>query len=198
MIASFTAAGFDPTTVHNAFQFVANEYQNLFTDNVHVNINVVAGTTGLGSSSTNLLGFLNYANTRQALINDNTAHPSADGTISVASLGVADPTAGGSFVFARAQGKALGLIGDDLANDGTFTFSNAQSYTFDPNNRAVAGEFRFHRRSNNEVSEIMGRISILGATLGGMRSYIPNDLFRYTAARSPIPESDGYWRLFFD
>ena len=75
--ASFTAAGYSAAAVHNAFNFVANEYQNLFTDNVHVNINVVAGTTGLGQSNTNLLGFLTYAQTRSALLADYAANPDA-------------------------------------------------------------------------------------------------------------------------
>jgi hypothetical protein len=180
--ASFTAAGFNPTDVHNAFQYAANEFQSLFTDPIHVNIDVVAGNTGLGGSSTRILGFLNYADTRAALIADNTAHPSADGTTSVASLGATDPTGGGLFVFARAEAKALGLVSDDLTRDGTFTFSNAQSYTFDPNNRAVAGKFDFIGIAEHEISEIMGRIGILGLNFGSGPSYIPNDLFRYTAS----------------
>jgi PEP-CTERM motif len=157
-----------------------------FTDPIHVNINVVAGATGLGMSSTNVVGFASYADTRAALIADNTAHPSAAGNTSVASLGVADPTGGvqTNFIFAHAEAKALDLIGDTtgIGDDGTFTFSNTQAYTFDPNNRQVAGQFDWIGVAEHEVSEIMGRISILGQSLGqGRPLFDPNDLFRYTA-----------------
>lgn len=94
---------------------------------------------------------------------------------------VADPTGGGSFIFAFAEPKALNLIPDALTTDGTFTFSNAQSYSFDPNDRAVAGEFDWIGVAEHEVSEIMGRIPILGTSFGNGSSYDPNDLFRYTA-----------------
>src|SRR6266478_5912279 len=93
--ASFTAAGFNLTDVHNAFNFAATEFESLFTDPIHVNINVAAGGTGLGSSSADGVYYFSYAAMRQTLINDNTAHPSTDGSISVATLGTTDPTNGG-------------------------------------------------------------------------------------------------------
>ena len=84
--ASF--AGYNVANVEAAFQYAANEFQNRFSDNIHVNITVVAGNTGLGGSSTNLLGYYSYSTVRQALIDDQTAHPSADGATSVLSLPV--------------------------------------------------------------------------------------------------------------
>ena len=177
--ATFTAAGFNPTDVHNGFAMAAQVFQNVYTDPVHVNITVQAGNTGLGASSTNLIGFLTYTQMRNALIADNTAHPSADGNTSVASLPVADPTGGGSFVAARAQAKALALLPDDLLTDGIFTFSNAQQYTW--NNSAAAGKFDFVGVAEHEISEIMGRIGILGQNFGSGASYGADDLFRYTA-----------------
>ena len=167
--------------IHAAFNYAAAEFENLFTDNIHVNITIRGDTTGLGGSSTNLLGFLTYSQARAALIADNTAHPSSAGTTSVASLGITDPTGGGSFVLAKAEAKALGLAADDATTDGTFSFNNTLAYTFDPNNRGVAGEFDFIGVAEHEISEIMGRIPILGASFGAGPSYDPNDLFRYTA-----------------
>lgn len=179
--ASFIAAGYSVTAVHNAFSFVAQEYENLFTNSIHVNIDVVAGATGLGESSTALVGFLTYAQTQTALTSNYNANPDAVHTAAAASLPVADPTGGGSFVMSKAEAKALGVTPDDSTSDGTFTFSNAQSYTFDPNNRQVAGEFDFIGVAEHEVSEILGRISILGTNFGQGLSYDPNDLFRFTA-----------------
>src|SRR5262249_28088772 len=78
---SISNAGFNVADVHAAFQYAATEFQNLFSDSIHVNINVGAGPTGLGGSSTNLIRFSSFAytQTRNALINDQNAHPSADG-----------------------------------------------------------------------------------------------------------------------
>lgn len=174
--ASFTAAGFDPTQVHTAFNYAAQQFEQLFSDPIHVNITVQAGNTGLGASSTQLVGYETYAQIRQALINDQNAHPSADGATSIGSLPVTDPTGGTNFAIARAQAKALGIIGDDLTTDGTFTFSQSQVYTFDPNNRAVAGAYDFVGVAEHEISEIMGRIPGLNVSAYDL----PYDLFRYT------------------
>lgn len=129
-------------SVESAFNYAAQQFENLFSDNINVNITVkaVAGTGTLGESSTSLLGALNYAQTRTEMIND---VKSADDATAVASLPSADPTGGGLFDFAKAEAKALGIIADDHTNDGTFTFGSGFSYTFDPNNRAVAGEIDF-------------------------------------------------------
>ncbi len=178
--AAFTTAGLNVADIHTAFNFAAGQITALFNDPIHVNIKVTVGSTGLGGSSTNLLGTLSYASTKSVLTSDNFAHPSADGTTSVANLG-ADPTGGGAFLVSRAQGKALSLISDDLTLDGTFTFNKLLSYTYDPNNRQVAGAFDFIGLSQHEITEIMGRISLLGQNLTGGPNYMPNDLFRYTS-----------------
>ncbi len=169
-----------------AFDYAAGEYEAMFTDPVTVTINVDGTTScGLGCSSTNLLGFLTYAQARSALLADNTAHPSTDGTASLAAGGsvntTTDPTGGGSFVVSRAEAKALGLIPSDTTVDGTFSFNSSVAYTFDPNNRAVAGEYDFIGVAEHEIAEIMGRIPGLGANFGNGLSYMPYDLFRYTA-----------------
>jgi hypothetical protein len=96
-----------------AFNSAAAEFQTLYSDPINVNISVAAGSTGLGGSSTTVLGPLTYAQARSALITDNTLHPSADGTTSVSAGGsvftTTDPTpAGSAFFVSKAQGKAIG------------------------------------------------------------------------------------------
>ncbi len=181
--ASFVSAGYNTTQVHSAFAAATQSFTSRFNDNIQININVRAGVTGLGQSNTSLLGTMTYSQMRSALIADQLAHPSANGATSVASLSAADPTGGATFWVSRAEGKALGIIGGiDAVSDGTITFSNTQSYTFDPNNRAVAGKFDFIGVAEHEISEVMGRIGLLRATVGGIpNSLIPNDLFRFTA-----------------
>jgi hypothetical protein len=184
--ASFTADGYSAAQIaqiESAFQYVVNEYENLYSNPIHVNITVQSTNAAgvLGGSNTSLAGFLNYSQTRTALLNEYAAHPNSTVIQAGASLGATDPTGGGSFVFATAEAKALGLIADNSSNDGTFTFGSTLQYTFDPNHRQVAGEFDFIGVAEHEVSEIMGRIPILGSNFGDGRSYDPNDLFRYTA-----------------
>lgn len=71
---------------------------------------------------------------------------------------MADPIGGThNWWFTKAQRKALGIAADDLTNDGTYTFGGGLSYTYDPNNRAVAGKYDYIGVSMHEFSEIMGR-----------------------------------------
>jgi hypothetical protein len=96
----------------DAFNFAAAEFQNLYSDPVTVNITVNTGTTGLGGSSTPIFGVFTYAAVRTALINDNIAHPSADGNTSVGPGGsintTTDPSTSGRYFIPRAEEKALG------------------------------------------------------------------------------------------
>ena len=64
-----------------AFNFVAAEFAALYSDPVTVNIQVDAGNSGLGGSSTALqfVSPATYAQVRTALIADKTAHPSTNG-----------------------------------------------------------------------------------------------------------------------
>jgi autotransporter-associated beta strand protein len=170
--------------IQNAFNYAALQMKNLYSDPINVNINVVAapGTSILGQSSTQLLGFLTYAQQRTSLINDATS--SAD-ISSTNALPVADPTpAGSSFLIARAQAKALNVVADDLTTDGTFTFGAGFTYTFNPASRAVGGAFDFIGVATHEITEIMGRIALEGQNLAGQPDYIANDLFRFKAGPS--------------
>jgi hypothetical protein len=179
LAANLSAA--DITSVQNAFNYAALQFQNNFNDPIQINILVKAapGTSILGQSSTSLLGFGSYNLTRSLLTGD---AKTTDDATAVASLLAASPTGSGSnYVYSRAQGKALGLISSDTVTDGTFTFGAGLSYTYDPLNRAVAGKFDFIGVAEHEISEIMGRIAILGTVFGSTAAYDAMDLFRYTA-----------------
>jgi hypothetical protein len=177
--------------VKAAFNYAASEYQNRFTDNVTVNIQVSGGTTGLGGSSTPLFGTFTYAQVRAALAADYSANNDATRMSALANdLPLGDPTGGKNFLIARAEEKALGLLPSDLTRDGTFTFNRNQTYTFDPNNRGTGG-FDFIGVAEHEISEIMGRIPGLGNSFGDFAPCVasngcllPNDLFRYVAPGS--------------
>jgi hypothetical protein len=176
--AGFTAAIAD----------VVNYYTSVFSDPITINIDVgwgeVAGQAlasgALGESETNL-GLFSYSQVKTALTAD---AKSADDASAVRSLPGTDPTSGGSFVLATAEAKSLGL-GTNGAVDGYVGFSSSASYTFDPNNRAVAGVYDFIGAAEHEISEVMGRIALLGTPLSGLsHTYTALDLFRYAGPGS--------------
>jgi autotransporter-associated beta strand protein len=168
--------------IENAYNYAALQFHNLLADPINVNIAVraSAGTAIFGQSDFVLVGTQGYSDTRTALINDATT---ATDNTAVASLGATDPTGGGKFLFTSAEAKALNLNPDDMVNDGTFTFGSGFSYATDPANRAVPGQFDFVGLATHEISEIMGRIGVLGQHLSSAtdNNYIPYDLFRYTS-----------------
>jgi hypothetical protein len=172
----------------DAFNFAAAEFEALYADPINVNITVNTNTTGLGGSLTPIFGVFSYAQVRTSLINDNTAHPSTDGNTSVGPGGsintAIDPSTTGRYFIPRAEEKALWIIPNDLTTDGTFTYNRNLTYTFDPNNRMVAGAFDFIGVAEHEISEIMGRIPGLGANIGGSAAFLPYDLFRYRGANT--------------
>jgi hypothetical protein len=161
--------------IESAFAFAAKQFQFHYTDNVTVNITVIAtpGTGTLGESLTALFPGFTYTQVRNALIADQSTGYDAN---AVASLPVADPTSGSSFFIATAEAKALGEA-TFTGTDGMFIFGAGFNYTFDPNNRVVPGAFDFIGVATHEISEIMGRIPGLGGQFG----FDANDLFRYTA-----------------
>lgn len=166
--------------IQSACTYAANLLASHYTNAITVRIKVVAqaGTSTFGSSTSFIQGFYSYAQVKGFLA---AAATTPDDTTAVASLGATDPTGGGNFALNFALAKALGQRpASDAASDGTFTFGAGHSFTFDPNNRGVAGKFDFIGLAAHEFSEIMGRISGLNRSPNFL--YVPHDLFRYTAA----------------
>ena len=165
-----------------AWNYAAGQYANLFSDPIVINITLAAGS-GLGSSNTNLQtigGGNSYATMKADLLAD--SKTSNDAT-AYGNLPASDPTGGRSFIVSFANAKALGLrSARNTSTNGTVTIGTGNTYTFDPNNRAVAGAYDFIGVAEHEISEVMGRIGILGQTLTGSPNDDPIDLFGYTAA----------------
>jgi hypothetical protein len=188
--ASLTAAGLsaaDITAMKAACTYAANQFTSRYSDPINVNINVTAsaGTSDFGSSTSLLDSVSSYNNLQAAFAADS---KSADDATTVNNGGSlpsgADPIATSHmYLVTRAQAKALGLRTDDNVKDGTFNFGGGNPWTYDPNNRNVAGKFDFIGVAIHEFSEIMGRTSLMGDTLGtSTPSYIAFDLFHYTGA----------------
>jgi hypothetical protein len=188
--ANLTAAGLttsDITNMKAACSFAAKQLTDIYSDPINVNIKVTAsaGTSDFGSSTTPFDPVDSYNNLRAAFAGDS---KSADDATTVGDGGSlrsgTDPIATAhTYLLARAQAKALGLRADDMQNDGTFNFGGGHPWTYDPNNRNVAGKFDFIGVAMHEYSEIMGRTSVMGDTLGtGTPNYCAFDLFHYTGA----------------
>jgi len=170
------------TQWENAIIYVEMVYSSLFSNDITVNLTVdaAAGTSTLGASSTSLAGTLSYQQVKGVLAADVT---SSDDHTAVANLPAADPTGGAAFWLATAQAKALGLLpANDAGNDGTVTFGAGWNYTFDPNHRAVPGDFDFIGVAEHEISEVMGRFGLLGTPVNGNPGYAVLDLFGYTSS----------------
>jgi hypothetical protein len=175
----------------SAFNDAIQFFESTFSDPITINLDVgygevdglTLGSNAAGQSLTYLDGPLTYSQVTSTLAADAT---SANDDTAVASLGATDPTNGGNFVVSTAQAKALGLLGASTAIDGYVGFSSSLNFAYDPNSRAVAGEYDFIGIAEHEVSEVMGRIALLGETLGSgtgaiQDSYSIQDLFRYSA-----------------
>jgi len=181
-----------------AFNYVINEYETRFTNNETINVNVGFGNTGLGQSDSTFLGYYTYAQIKTALVAEAALNPadSIKQTL-VANLPATNPAPNDQYAVTSAQAKALG-IDTWTGSDGSILFSNAVSYTYDPNNRGVAGTYDFIGVAEHELSEVMGRDALVGSNFGNGPTYEENDLFRYTAPgvrsfAADVPNSPGVY-----
>jgi hypothetical protein len=104
---------------------------------------------------------------------------------------------GAPFVMSNAEAKALGLLaGNALGIDGWVGFSSTAPYTFDPNNRAVTGEYNFIGLASHEITEVMGRYG-LGQNGASSGRYSPIDLLRYSSpgVLDLVPANNTYFSI---
>jgi hypothetical protein len=184
--STFTAAGLsaaDITAMKAASSYAAQQLTSRYTDNINVNIKItaVAGTSTLGESSSSVLTVNDYATLRNAMVADSKTADDATSLGNGGSVPAADPIAAPHvWQVTKAQAKALGIIADDMTEDGSFKFGGGHQYTYDPNNRAVAGKIDFIGTTLHEFTEIMGRIGSMGDN--SPAEYLQMDLFSYTSA----------------
>jgi hypothetical protein len=182
--------------VQAAFGAAAQTIQNLYTNSSTVNVTVYSANAGpfgdidLGESMFSYYTGFNYADVTNALFLARTTGADSN---SVASLPATDPTGGGqTWGIPSPEAKALSISGvnpNDPTQDGSVGFATNVNYTFDPNNRAVAGKFDFIGVAEHELTEIMGRSTLIPNGSG----YFPYDLFRFTnnGARSFDPNANN-------
>lgn len=190
----------DAVNAVNAFEYAAQVIESHYSDPITINITLAAvpGRGILGQSIASQY-ITTYADLRNALVGDNTLHPTADGTLSLGNLPAEDPAgADSAYIVSTAQAKALGLISDNGSSDGRINFGAGFTYAYDPNNRAQPGAVDLIGLAEHQITEIMGRMSGLGNDLGnGSADYTAFDLFRYTAldTRALTDTSGAYFSL---
>lgn len=183
-----------PAGFKTAVQAAVSYFEQNFTNNVTLNI-----TFGWAPLSGNALAENSfYYNTftyaqMKSLLTATAA--SQDDAAAYASLPSSDPTPGGASTWALTVGqeKALG-ISVSAPYDDYVQLNSSVAWTFDPANRAVAGEFDAIGAIEHEISEGgFGRIGDLN--LDGF--YTPLDLFRYSApgVRDFNPGSNDYFSI---
>jgi hypothetical protein len=170
-------AGFKPA-VAAAVQFLQSTFTIPVTINIAVGFGEVNGdpstlqTVGgdLGRSQFFFGPSVTYTQLRNALINE--------GAPGASTLPTTAPTSK-NLDMSRAEEKALGLFTDNTSMlDGWVGFSTTAAFSYDPNNRAVAGKYDFIGVVEHEITEVMGRLSNLNQS----GEYAPIDLFRFSAS----------------
>ena len=164
-----------------AINDVISYYESIFSAPITVNIDVGFGeidgqqlqSGALGESET-FLGNYSYSDVVNALAG---VDPSA-----AASLPSSMPVSGAMWI-GTAEAKALGLPLQQPSTDidGFAGFSNAYSFAYDPNNRAISGEYDFIGVVEHEFTEVMGRIDLFGESIDQTTGYSLLDMFHYTA-----------------
>jgi hypothetical protein len=107
-------------------------------------------------------------------------------------LPASDPTGGGTFTITTAEAAALGLPHPAAGIDGHVGFSSTLPFTYDPANRAVPHTFDFIGIVEHEITEVLGRMSMLDSN-----AYSLMDLFRYSApgVHSLSPNQTAYFSI---
>lgn len=170
-----------------------------FVANITINVNFGWGEVdgqhiGSGALGENIAdgNFYTYAQLRSAMVAN-----AADATeiASLGSLPAADPNNGGQYWVTDAMAANLGLIPASTSIQAWVGLSSSSSYTFDPNNRAVAGKYDAIGTLEHELSEVMGRLGFLGKYFGNgaTNDYGPIDLFRYSSPGVRDTSGNGYF-----
>ena len=148
-----------------------------FSDPIHVNITVDAVTKAsvFGESFPALVN-ITYADLYDRVVAYASTQNDAIAIGPGGSMTPTDPSNGGTWQLTRAQAKALGVIPDDMHDDGGTTFGVGNAFTF--SGPIASGTFDFQGVAAHELTEVMGRIGLSG----GNNSFSLIDCFSYTGA----------------
>jgi hypothetical protein len=188
---NFSGGAAEEAQFKNAISYVVNLYDNLFVNDVTVNINVGWGEAGgnalnqqsqVSAHSDANFFRTDYATVLQALTStaQSSVQKQADATLPT--VDQSPFGTGDSIGLTTANAKALGLVDPNgTATDGSVGFNSSCAWSFDPNSTPT-GDNDFIATAEHEISEVLGRLASVGELHSGQAVWRPTDLFRYTAA----------------
>jgi hypothetical protein len=161
-----------------AIDFYETAIVNPITLTIDFGYGEVGGTSlesGAISESTPLGGDLSY----NSLLGDlQGAATSAADQSAVANLPSSDPFGGSGADYFVPYAEVSALRGVNINQlDGDVGLSSSANFTYDPNDRAVSGDYDAIGALEHEISEVMGRIAYYPSN-----DYSALDLFRYTSS----------------
>jgi len=194
-IANDSSVSGAPSGFEGAVNAAVAFYDRTITNNISLTIHFgygeVNGTSiSAGSAAQSESGGydLTYA---QLVAGLDGAATSQEDLVAIANLPGGDPTgsSGSDFYVAYAQTVALGY---NLASADSYVgLSSSLNFNYDPDNRAVSGEYDAIGAFEHEISEDLGRIEELGSP-----SFTALDLFRYTSAGvRDLTSGPGYFSI---
>jgi hypothetical protein len=193
------ANGAAPSGFYTALNYVVSYFDDLFINNVTININFGygaildpytntyenIGSGDLGESFRNNEMPQSYSSVVAALQAEQAPGSSALPAISQLS---------GSLYMGSADAQALGLDGASSALDGAVGVSASAEWDFNPNRAPTTNEYYLVGALEHEITEVMGRVSYLDIPGG----YGIADLYRYSAlgVHSDAPGGSGSTAYF--
>ena len=184
-----------------AAKFLESQISTTTTINLNVGYGTIAGTPlsrgALGESSTYLVS-VNYASLVAAL--KATASTDATDAAMLASLPAVSPVTGTYWV-TTAEAKALGLsAANGTALDGYIGFATSSSFTYGDTNTSgsvASGTYDFFATAAHEITETMGRLLLVGETIGKGPGYSLMDLTHFSGpgVRDFTQSTAGYFSV---
>jgi autotransporter passenger strand-loop-strand repeat protein len=177
-----------PSGFVSAVNYVVNFYDSIFPTPVTVNIEVGYGEINgsvltAGALGENLTKYISEP--YSAVVLALQAHESSGlQSAAFATLPATQPlssgTTTGTIWLTTAQAKSLGFV-ISQSIDAWAGFDSTASWNYSTSGTPASGEFDFVGTVEHEFSEVLGRVSLLGKSLGGTLSDSVMDLFRYSA-----------------
>jgi len=158
--------------VKSATRSIASLFSTKEVVNIDVGYGEIAGSAlgsgALGESES--YGYLaNYAAVTNALRGDGYSFAASN-----------EPTAS-QFFITSAEDKAFGYVNPTSTSlDGYVGFSSAYPMYYGTSGAPAGNQYDLYSIAEHEITEVMGRLGVEGASMNGAATYTPFDLFHYS------------------
>jgi hypothetical protein len=191
------------TDVVAAAQYLESQLSNAVTITLNVGYDEVGGSAlesgALGESESNIES-VSYKNLYNALSADATDATDTSVLASLPSPASGSPVAG-TFWVTTAQAKALGLAAaNGTSADGDIGFGASSEFSYGDTNAGgtvANGTYDFFATAAHEMTEVMGRIMLVGESVDSATSYTLLDTLHYSASgtRDFTQSTPGYFSV---